>query len=288
MAIYNDESGNELPDVLIREIEERIINENINLPLLAKTFAKVIRIINNPHAEIQDFSNLIHQDQSLASHVLKVANSALYGASVQIISLQHAVSRLGTKIVAEIAYSLVLKKAFFNLPTFKREIELLWKLSLASGAFGKEIAKLKRQNVEGQYLCGLLHSIGKPVLLNIIADYQKKNKLLLPIESVLLILDRYQLSAGEVLIRGWKLPDKLHTACIYYLKYNEAPQFKQEAAITYLSDIMASWLIIPDFIDDDKLRTNPAFEFLNFYPEDIETIINKKDEVNRILAEMEI
>ncbi len=288
MAIYNDESGNAIPDALVREIEERIINGNIELPILAKTFAKVIRIVNDPHAEIQDFSNLIHQDQSLASHVLKVANSALYGASIQIISLQHAVSRLGTKIVAEIAYSLVLKKAFFNIPAFKHEIEVLWKLSLASGAYGKEIAKLKRQNVEGQYLCGLLHSIGKPVLLKIISDFHKKNHIQLPPESVQSILDRYQLPAGEVMIRGWKLPDKLHKACIYYPKYNEAPAFKQEAAITYLSDILASWMIIPDFIDDETLIADPAFEFLNFYPEDIQTIINKKDEIAQIIAEMEL
>ena len=40
-------------------------------------------------------------------------------------------------------------------------------------AYAKEIARLRRSNVEGAFLCGLLHDIGKPVLLQTLVDIQR-------------------------------------------------------------------------------------------------------------------
>ena len=40
-------------------------------------------------------------------------------------------------------------------------------------AFAKEIARMRRANVESAFLCGLLHDIGKPVILQALADLQR-------------------------------------------------------------------------------------------------------------------
>ena len=48
-------------------------------------------------------AELITHDQALAGHVLGVSNSAAYAPKEPIVSLQQAVSRLGSDTVCEIA-----------------------------------------------------------------------------------------------------------------------------------------------------------------------------------------
>lgn len=53
----------------------------------------------------------------------------------------------------------------FNVEGFKTDVRESFDLSLATAALSQEIARVRRLNVEDAFLCGLLHDIGRPVLL---------------------------------------------------------------------------------------------------------------------------
>lgn len=74
---------------------------------------------------------------------------------------------LGITLLSEIAFTASLKVGAFQIPGYEDDVKKLWRHSLATGAFAKEVARVKRMNVESAYLCGLLHEIGKPVVLRI-------------------------------------------------------------------------------------------------------------------------
>jgi len=44
--------------------------------------------------------------------------------------------------------------------------------AFVKGGFAKELARQKRRNVETMFLCGLLHSIGRPLVLRLIGEVQ--------------------------------------------------------------------------------------------------------------------
>ena len=84
--------------IIAAVLEERLNSSNLELPVMPRVASKVFTLTNDPKSEVSDLSKLIHSDQSIASHVLRIANSAAYGGGEQIVSLQQAVTRLGMKL----------------------------------------------------------------------------------------------------------------------------------------------------------------------------------------------
>ena len=87
-------------------LSEGIDSGKIKVPILPRVAGQVLKLTNNADAEMEDFSRLIHTDQALASHVLRIANSAAFSRGTQIISLKQAVARLGMRLLAEIAVAI--------------------------------------------------------------------------------------------------------------------------------------------------------------------------------------
>lgn len=243
---------------------------------------------SDPNADLRELSALIHRDQALAGHVLRIANSAAYAGSVPIVSLQQAVTRLGMQLLAEIALALSVQGETFHVPNFQNEVKRLWRHSLASGTYGKEVARLKRQNVEGQFLCGLLHTVGKPVVLQSVAEWQKETHETLDLETVRSIMDEFHCEIGALIASTWKLPQQVQISCSFYPRYAEATTFRQETAMTYLSDRLAQWIVSPETSTEDALRTDPVLTVLNLYPEEVDTLLARKDDVAKIVDVMNL
>ena len=98
------------------ELGEGLNSSSLELPVMPRVASKVLALTHDPNAEVSDLSELIHSDQSIASHVLRIANSAAYGGGDQIVSLQQAVARLGMNLLGEIAIAVSVQNVM-NFPT---------------------------------------------------------------------------------------------------------------------------------------------------------------------------
>lgn len=260
----------------------------LKLPMLPKVAGEVLSLVNDPDVDISELSALIHRDQALAGHVLRIANSAAFGGGERIVSLQQAITRLGMKLIGEVALALSLQGEVFAVKGFEKETKQIWRHALASSVYGKEAARMKRTNVEGQFLCGLLHTFGKPVLLQACAEWNHNRKPSLERDAAMSVVEEFHGQVGERLAEEWKLPQQVRVCCAYYSKYNEAPAFENEVAMTYLADRLASWLVAPVIVPETDLQSDPVFERLNFYPDDVEALLAKKEEILNTVDSMEL
>ena len=137
-----------MPEQVERALVELIDKDRIDLPVLPQVAGKVMALANDPAADAARLSALIHQDQALAAHVLRIANSPAYMPRTPIASLQHAVAMLGVNQLSEIAVTISLKSVTVKIPGHEADVRQLW-----------------RHALESAYLCGLLHAVGKPVVL---------------------------------------------------------------------------------------------------------------------------
>lgn len=80
------------------------------LPTLPTVATQLITLTAREDATLNDIANLIAQDISLSSKILKVSNSAFYSFPQQISSINQAVSLLGTNAVRSLALSFSLHK----------------------------------------------------------------------------------------------------------------------------------------------------------------------------------
>lgn len=275
-----------MPEQVERALVERIDKDRIDLPVLPQVASKVMALANDPAADAARLSALIHQDQALAAHVLRIANSPAYMPRTPIASLQHAVAMLGVNQLSEIAVTISLKSGTVKIPGHEADVRQLWRHALASGAYAKEIARMRRYNVESAYLCGLLHAVGKPVVLKTVTTIAAEMRIPLEPGAIIAFLDGYHSRIGNLIATEWALPPQVAEAITYYGIYEQAPSHRQEAMMTCLADRLATYILVPDSFDDATLREHSVFADLNLYPNDIETLLSLKDKVLNLVDTM--
>src|SRR5690349_7925940 len=183
-------------ETIERILVQKLERGELELPLLPQVASQVMALTSDPAADAAKLSSLIHQDQALAAHVLRIANSPAYMPRSPVVSLQHAVAMLGINLLSEIAFTTSLKSGAFQVPGHEDEVKHLWRHSLASGAFAKEVARARRVNVESAFLCGLLHAIGKPVVLRTAARIAREQNIPADKPMLGMLIDGYHSRVG--------------------------------------------------------------------------------------------
>jgi putative nucleotidyltransferase with HDIG domain len=276
----------------LEKLEQALIQKldkgDLELPLLPQVASQVMALTSDPAADAAKLSSLIHQDQALAAHVLRIANSPAYMPRSPVVSLQHAVAMLGINLLSEIAFTASLKSGAFQVPGHEGDVKRLWQHSLASGAFAKEVARTRRVNVESAYLCGLLHGIGKPVVLRTATTLAREQKFTPDKPALHMLIVGYHARVGGLIAEKWGLPKQVAEAIQYYGDYDHAASFRQECMLTCVADRLASHLLTPEDMPEDILRDHPVFAELNLYPNDIDQLLAGKDKVLSVVSAMNL
>jgi putative nucleotidyltransferase with HDIG domain len=274
-------------DPLRSALAFRLGTGQLNLPMLPRVASQVVALVGSSKTDANRLAELIHRDPALAGHVLRIANSPAYMPRMPIVSLQQAVARLGFGVVTEIAFAASLQSGIFRVPGYEALLTQLWRHSLASGAFAKEIARVRRLNVESAFLCGLLHAVGKPALLQVMTDVARAARLSLRAEQVAELLDELHTVVGVRIAEQWCLPKQVSAVIEHYTSYADAGGFKQEAMIGCLADRLATHLLDPAaFADEKALRDAPVFADLNLYPDDVTGLLAKREQILQLVTAM--
>ena len=196
----------ELLEELRTEILDQLEQGNLDLPLLPQVANQVLMVADDPNADASKLSSLIQKDQALAGQILRIANSPAYLPRSPIVSLQQAIAWLGLNMLSGIAFSVSVQSGVFNIKGYENEVKGLWRHALTTGLYGKEIARKIRHNVENAFLCGLLHAIGKPVLLHLILSMTKNSETKPSWAVMEQLMNECHISIGNKLAECWKLP----------------------------------------------------------------------------------
>ncbi len=145
---------------------EEVFEQTHKLPTIPKVVQELIDSFSNEDIDIDTIAKKIAQDQVITAKVLRLANSAHFGASRQIGSVQEAVVVLGFNTVRTLVVASGITGAFVATPGFDRKA--FWKHSLAIATISKWLAKQAKINGEVAFTCGMVHNIGE-MLIHIVA-----------------------------------------------------------------------------------------------------------------------
>jgi len=263
-----------LPANLRELLETRIASGALELPILPHVASQILAMSTSDDTDVRRLAELLHRDQAIAAHVLRVANAPLYRPRVPLVSLQQAISRLGLATLREIVITVSMQSRMFNVPSYAAEARALWRHAVYTAAYAREIARRCRRNVEGAFLGGLLHDVSKPVLLLALADLQAQLQEPIPLPVVTTAMDVYHTQVGAVLASTWTLPPEVCESMVYHHDYSAAPAYPEAALITCLADRVAYALAQPDIVLE-HLRHDPLWTQLNLYPDDVEALLGE-------------
>ena len=140
----------------------RAIAEFGDLPTLAPVAVEVLRLADDDRATLDDIGRAISRDPGLASQMLRVANSAMYGMGGEVTSLGRAATILGLRTVKLLSLS-------FSVVTRPDESDAtgqrLWRHTLIKAALSRRLADTyERRLADECFIAGLLGNMGKLVL----------------------------------------------------------------------------------------------------------------------------
>lgn len=254
----------------------------IELPMLPTVANEILELCQSEDVDAAKLSEVLHRDQSLAGHVLRIANSPIYQGTVPIVSLQQAVSRLGLQALSDIAVAVAVQGRLFLLPAARETAAKLWRHALATAYFSKEIARTRRRNVESSFLCGLLHDVGKPVVLSALLDAGETLDMEMTSGIQHAAMDEFHTVIGEALAQQWKMPAAVAESVRYHHDdYDQAPTCAEAAMTTCLADHLAH-LTLPSHrreVTEEQIRDLPVLESLNIYPDELEALLARQEEV---------
>jgi HD-like signal output (HDOD) protein len=257
------------------------LQDTLELPVLPLVAHQVLLLSGDGTANASKLSSLIQQDQALACTILRLANSPAFASRTPLVSLQQAIAWLGFNLLNGLAFSLAIQRGTFHTAGYETQVREIWRHALATGLFGKEISRRIRQNVENAFLCGLLHAIGKPVLLHLLPPSPGSSSATLPWESLHTVLEELHITAGIKLATAWQLPQPVQETIRYYRddQYHQASSPTKAAMITCLASHLASFTLHGTPQDEPGLRALPVVQELNFYPEDMSDLLSLCDTI---------
>lgn len=255
--------------------------ERINtLPTIPSVLKKLLAVIENPRISLAEISSFISNDPALATKVLKMVNSPIYGFPGRISSVNQAVILLGLNVVK----GLLLGVSVFDL--MQRAMIGLWEHSIGCAVVARIIAQRKQfKEPEEVSAGGLLHDIGKVILiLQFPDDYQKAmneaeqaDKTIMETEKMFFAAGHT--SAGSWMAQKWSFPRNLTDMIECHHKPHLAKHAPFQTAVVHLSDVLLRARGFGFAGDYSVPPVNPAtWEKLQLTKKDIADILNESED----------
>jgi len=238
-------------------MDAKKIIESVQLPTLSKTLFEIIEVEKaNPISFLDDIKKIVERDPLLSAHILKVANSPLYGFTQKVRTIAHGIGLLGVRKIRNIAFSFsifdFMKKVEYKV-TYGETFNLILKKSLLISAISSILAKkINYLNVEELNVSGLLTEIGEMILFLHAPEkyckiYSVNDKLLMARERETFGTDH--VDVGSFFCDKFNLPTFFKQAIIYHaeLKNNE-----EHCKISYIATQIAQLLLLDD--EEEKAR----------------------------------
>ncbi len=247
-------------NTLIKPIVDVEALIRLKLPPLNATIARISAILRDPNVSTKKLAAVVGCDPVLAARLLKLANSCLYFRQIPVISIHQAIEAIGMKAL----YDIVMLGAMAD--GFAKEISntvygrVIWEHSIVVALLSREISNiLGLRGTEESFLCGLLHDIGKILLLK--GETEKFEALLDKTDESEMLTgeeDAFGLTHAEVgayVTHKWELPEVVCSVIMYHHKPRMAPLSTVITHVVNVADLIAN-------INGFGLRLEPNEELL--------------------------
>jgi putative nucleotidyltransferase with HDIG domain len=265
-----------LPEWLRAALQARLAEE-VGLPVLPATACRVMAACQEERSELGELAELVTHDQALAAHVLRVANSVAYAPKAPILSLRQALTRLGLSTVSDIAIALAIRQRVFSVPGHEDRIRQLWLHSTATACYAQDVALLLKHDMEHAFLCGLLHDVGMPIVMQAICDLVRAGSCgPVPPAVMEAAMREFHCAFGGRMAQRWRLGPQVSTAIYHHHDPAGAHDLYEGVLIVTLADALACWASDDTQGEEDFRLEGPAGDGAGLSPEQVQALLGSR------------
>jgi len=149
-----------------------------SIPSMPAAAQKAFELSSDPNAEARDYIEVIESDEALSARVLKIANSVFFDRGRPSKTVEEAVVVIGMNELSSLLNATTLSEIFPSRHPLRGQ---LWSHDIAVAIVARALAmKFSPQQADLSFMGGLMHDIGKLILIQRITDdYEKVMQLVL-------------------------------------------------------------------------------------------------------------
>ncbi len=246
------------------------LNGQDGIPALPEKYFKIQQEIFSPEVSVHRIVNLISKDIAITTKIFQIVNSAYFGIPAKITDIYQAINILGLNVLKSI---IIYTKVFLHLEKvkeLKEIIESIWNHSIVVSNMSQKIIQYFtgiRNLAEQAYIAGILHDIGKIILLNVESDYKNvlklfNNNAVIDDNAVKNIYGATHSEIGAYALALWGFPRSVVDAV---LLHHSTPAYNDLsiATVIQISHKIANIEGIDSILYDAFNSSEELFEFLN-------------------------
>lgn len=229
----------------IKITEDQLISKLDELPTLPSIVYELSQVINDPMSSTKEVEQLMSNDQSLTTKVLKLVNSAYYAIPGGVTSLSRAIAHIGFDTVNQLVLSASILSALKTDEPTDFKLSDFWKHCIGVAIGSETIASfIRHPNPSDVFTCGLVHDMGKvatlilapEIFLDNVAYATNNGKSYIEAETELERPKHTQV--GFLLAEKWNLPTPIRSSIKHHHQLNRDLRGGLTADVHQLIDIV--------------------------------------------------
>ena len=147
-----------------QQLANKLINRVKDFPPLPAFVSQIMELNADPGSSLDDIARLVEAEVSLATAVIKMANSPLFGAFQPVGSISHALTMLGRKEVMNLVLARGLLQTMKGFKQKKKQVAVLRRHCFHCAITARWLATKAELPGGDFFVAGLVHDLGKIII----------------------------------------------------------------------------------------------------------------------------
>ena len=206
------------------------------MPMLPSMAADVMSLALDPDVSITRLARVITKDQVLATRVLRLANSAYCAPMQEVTTVNDAIVRMGTGPVRNVVLAVCFTSRLQGANVYGPQGRELVDHAIGTAYLARLVAERTGVDADEAFMCGLLHDMGKLLILKLSRDFIKFGVPTPSAQEIDTVCRDRHPQIGARMLRTWQLPSALEAPVQYHHDPAASTTHGRESTVTYMAN----------------------------------------------------
>lgn len=274
-------------EVVRDRVRDFVATGDFEPPPLPAIAQEILDACASGNAAAGQLAEIAHRDSFIAGRVLKLANSAWFRRGAEAQTLQQAIVRIGQNELRNLVLAVVLKRRTFDIPPVREFALLTWRHSLACALGASLVASDTRwAEPHRAFLAGLLHDVGKAVVLHAFAQIRRAPGADPPsFELAPAVAHSLHADVGCRLAETWRLDAGLREVISLHHEPARATQDERLCGLVSFTDALVSEVGLGDEPRVPDITTHPIGLFMGYTEDHLWGLL---DRIVQLMAQYDV
>lgn len=259
---------------LEQALRQRVQAGQLTVPPAPTACLQLSHLLSERDWSMAELDRVVRSDPAVTGSLLRMANSVALRGREPITTIPAAVTRLGARGVLKLAWASSTTASLTPPGPLLRLRQRAWREALVAAQVSQWLAsprlQLSPHDPETSFVMGMLHDIGKLVVLGALEDLLRQQ----PdarVNDAWELIESLHLSAGALLVDAWKLPAVLGQAITEHHELGETEWLQTvDAVVAQVEAVPHVTAVALGHIG--ALDTNACLELAERLPELVDAI----------------